>query len=112
MATAEQKATVANYTRQLSDWQWLYGPRLPFSFSCEARFDWGSISLQLQVEAGIIRTAQVYSDAMDWEIADDVTKALTDCRFACKDMQQTLEDKLGKTQACSDLCRLLAAQNI
>ena len=42
-ATPEQKAAVATYADQLSDWQWLYGPKLPFGFSCEARFDWGSM---------------------------------------------------------------------
>lgn len=112
VATRAQETAVEKYTAELSDWQWLYGPKLPFSFSCEARFDWGSISLQLQAEAGIIRTAQVYSDAIEWEIADRVAKALTDCRFVCADMQQALRNVLESDQICSDLCQLLAQQDI
>ena len=107
-----QQTAVAQYSQQLRDWQWLYGPKLPFSFACEARFDWGSISLQLQVEAGVIRTAQVYSDAMDWEIADATAKALTGCRFTCSDMQQALTTTLEKGTVCDDLCQLISKQDI
>jgi lipoate-protein ligase A len=104
--------TIETYAAELRSWEWLYGPRLPFSFGCEDRFSWGSISLQLQVESGYIQAAQVYSDAMDWEIADTVANALTGCRFVCKDMQKALEASLKNTQACKDICQLLAQQDI
>lgn len=35
--------------------EWLYGSKLPFTFSCEGRFDWGDIQLQLQVDAGLVQ---------------------------------------------------------
>lgn len=111
-ATPEQEAAVAQYAAQLRDWQWLYGPKLPFSFSCEARFDWGSIALQLQVESGVVKAAQVYTDAMQWELAELVQNALTGCRFMCSDMQQALTAALTDTQPCKDICNLLASQNI
>lgn len=97
---------------QLQSWQWLYGPRLPFSFQCEQRFPWGSISIQLQVESGVIQTAQVYTDAMEWALADTVTEALTGCRFVLSDMQTALNTHLHDTQTAADICGLLAAQNI
>lgn len=104
--------SIANYAAQLSSWEWLYGPRLPFGFSCEERFPWGSISIQLQVESGCVQTAQVYSDAMEWELADSVSSALTGCRFTCADMQKSLISSLGNTQECVDICDLLAKQEI
>ncbi len=104
--------SIKAYAAKLGSWQWLYGPRLPFGFSCEARFAWGNISLQLQVESGCVQTAQVYSDAMEWEIADMVRKALIGCRFTCADMQKALVATLGSSQACEDICDLLAQQNI
>ncbi len=108
----EDLRTIETSAAKLSSWQWLYGPRLPFGFSCEARFSWGSISLQLQVESGCIQTVQVYSDAMEWELADSVSKALTGCRFTCADMQKALTATLGNTQTCTDICELLAQQQL
>lgn len=110
--TNEEIQAIETYAKELGSWQWLYGPRLPFSFSCEARFTWGSISLQLQVESGCVQTAQIYSDAMEWEIADSVSKALTGCRFTCADMQNALIKNLGNTQVCTDICNLIAQQEI
>ena len=74
----------------LSGWDWLYGKPLPFSFSCEEKFDWGHIRLQLQVEAGKIIHAEVYSDAMDWALPEQVAKALTGCRFTLAELEQVL----------------------
>ena len=96
----------------LGDWQWCYGPRLPFSFGCEARFSWGSISLQLQVERGHITAAHAFSDAMEWELSETVSQALTNCRFTIGDMQQALTDKMGDNPICNDICRLLAEQQL
>ena len=97
---------------QLGSWQWLYGPRLPFSFQCEQRFSWGSIQLQLQVESGHIQTASVFSDAMEWELADIVSQALAGCRFARNAMCDALTTGLGDTEICRDICRMITQQDI
>lgn len=98
---------------ELSTWQWLYGPKLPFSFCCEDRFDWGSIQLQLDVESGIIRDVRVYSDAMDWLISDNVAMALKGCRFNQQAMEEALAQKLGsQSPVYRDLCTLLRNQSI
>lgn len=110
--TADEQELIKASSTELSGWQWLYGPRLPFSFSCEERFSWGSITLQLQVEAGHIRSAKTYSDAMDWALADDVSEALTGCRFVCKDMQDALTARLGSTEVCRDIRQMIAHQDI
>lgn len=109
---SEAIAEIEQAKEKLADWQWCYGPRLPFSFTCEARFSWGSISLQLQVESGRITTANVYSDAMEWELADVVSHALTDCRFTTADMQKALTNKMENSDICQDICRLLTEQNL
>ena len=103
---------INGYTSELSSWNWLYGPRLPFTFSCEGRFSWGSISLQLQVESGHIKNAQVYSDAMDWKISDEVTKALIGCRFTCFDMKKTITNAVEDKDVCSDICELIEKQDV
>lgn len=76
--------------KTLSTWQWLYGRQLPFTFSCEEKFDWGHIRLQLQVESGTILHAEVYSDAMDWLLPERIATALTGCRFVASDLEKVL----------------------
>ena len=56
-------------TRRNRSWAWNYGRQLPFTFRCEGQFAWGNLQLHLQVDGGIVRHAQAFSDAMDWEIA-------------------------------------------
>lgn len=105
-------ADIEKSTAELADWQWCYGPRLPFTFACEERFPWGSIRLQLQVESGRIAAANVYSDAMEWELADTVSQALTGCRFTVSDMQAMIKAALHSGDICNDICQLLKRQDI
>ena len=74
----------------LGSWDWLYGKPLPFSFNCEEKFDWGHIRLQLQVEAGTIIHAEVFSDAMDWLLPEKLAAALTGCRVVLADLEKVL----------------------
>ena len=97
---------------ELSSWDWLYGPRQPFSFQCEARFLWGYLQLQLQVESGHIQQARAYSDAMDWQLADNICQSLTGCRFHASTMQDALRQHMGSDPVCQDLCDLLEDQQI
>lgn len=89
---------------------WLYGPRLPLSFDCEERFDWGSVQLQLQVESGVVAQAKVYSDAMDWELAPSLERLLTGSDFSQQAL--CLRIRAGLAQYAEDLCSMLARQQI
>ena len=96
----------------LGSWQWLYGTRLRTSFSCEGRYLWGGILLEMQVEAGIIQAAKVYSDAMDWQLPAAIEGILTGCRFATCDMCDALKQGLTNKDICRDICRLLEEQEL
>ncbi len=74
----------------LQSWDWLYGPKLPFSYTCQGRFDWGSVQLQLQVERGTVNHCAVFTDAMDWQLPETISGLLTGCRFTLSDMTQAL----------------------
>lgn len=104
--------SIARTAAELGSWQWLYGTRIPCTFSCEARFGWGSISIQLQVSSGLIVSAQIYTDAMEWSLADSVSNALTGCRFNLIDMRSAITQHISDTQAAADICQLLAEQDI
>lgn len=99
-------------TQMLSSWDWLFGSRLPFSFSCEAKFDWGWIQLQLQVESGQVLEAQVYSDAMDWELPDTVAKCLKGCKFNLGALCNSITSSITDIGVAKDICILLEEQEL
>ena len=70
---------------------WLYGPKLPFTLSCEERFPWGGIEIQLDVNEGVIQAAKVYTDAMDETLAPRVEAALGCCHLRLPALQARLE---------------------
>lgn len=81
---------IAALTARNRSWEWNYGQRLPFSFQCEGRFDWGGVQLAFQVEHGTVQQAKVYSDAMDWALAPRAEALLTGSRFVLGDLQARL----------------------
>lgn len=97
------QAQIQEDAQKLSTWEWLYGKQLPFTFSCEEKFVWGHIRLQLQIESGTILHAEVYSDAMDWLLPEKIATALTGCRFT----PTALKEALSGNPVCADIVSLL-----
>ncbi len=94
---------------EYGSWDYLYGTPLPFSFSCESRFSWGQVQLQLQAKDGCITAVRVYTDAMDWLLEETLQRALTGCRFQIEALQQALAAAPLETQIIADLQTLLEA---
>ena len=95
-----------------SSWDYLYGTPLPFSFTCEAKFDWGQVQVQLDAKNGHIQTVKVYTDSMDWQLPGVLEKALTGCRFSGDDIQMALYQNIADPQIADDLCQLFKEQNL
>ena len=110
--TEEDTSVIDTLAKEYGSWDYLYGTPLPFTFSCESRFDWGSIQLQLQAKGGIITAAKVYSDSMDWQLPEQIEKALTGCRFALTEMQNAIKKQVLQEDVASNLCLLLESQSI
>ncbi len=62
-------------------WDWNYGQKLPFTAQWEERLDFGCIRIEANVEHGIIRSAKVWTDAMDWQLPQRLEAALTGSRL-------------------------------
>lgn len=58
-------AIIGTYEKIFRDEDWLYGRRIKFKSQIQKRFDWGEFDLNLNVDKGVISTAQLYSDAND-----------------------------------------------
>lgn len=108
--SAKDQAVIEVSSKELSAWEWCYGPKLPFSVFCEDRFDWGCVSIGLEVEAGVIKCCQVYSDAMDWALPTTVQQALIGCRFSLEDIRQALSEGISDKQIWEDICSMLEQQ--
>ncbi len=88
--TLSDRTEIDALAAQYKSRDYLYGTPLPLSLSCEGRFDWGTVQLQLETKDGIIRAAKVYTDAMDWQLPQTVEAALIGCRFTPQDLKAAL----------------------
>ena len=72
---------LAEFRRQLSSWEWLYGRKIPFTFQAEQRFPWGGVQLQLEVEGGVVQNVNLYTDALDVDLIPRLTGAMTGQKY-------------------------------
>ncbi len=93
--------------RHYESWEYLFGTPLPFTFSCQERFEWGHVTLQLQVKGGVVLAAKVYTDAMDWRFSAVAEQALCGCSFKKDAMQTALHASTEDAAIASDLCQML-----
>ena len=91
---------------------WLFGKPLPLSFACEERFSWGEASLHLQVEAGVIARARLFTDAMDVGLSEQTERALAGSPFEVEEMCRRLTEALPDRAAAEDLAAMLRRQEI
>ena len=107
---AAMQAKIAQLKDQYGSWDYLYGAPLSFTFSCEEKFDWGYIGLQLDAKGGVINDVQINTDAMDWTLPEAIVKALKGCRFETESMVYALQQAFLPADVCEDLCALIRKQ--
>ena len=103
---------IAELKNQYSSWDYLFGAPLSFTFSCEEKFDWGYIGLQLDAKGGTILDVQINTDAMDWTLPDTIVKALKGCRFETDSMIYALQQAFLPADVCEGLCDLIKKQSL
>lgn len=95
---------------KFSSWEWNYGRKIEFGDSFERRFSWGDIELQLVVKGGIIKDCLAYSDALDTELFEDVSKHLIGSIFSADAIENALKRILvesDKRQILEDIILLI-----
>ncbi len=103
-------AELAKYEAEFKDDAFRLGTRLPFSWLTEARFDWGSFTLACRVDGGVVQQAQVYTDAMDWELLAGTGELFKGCAFNPQALAQAAKSIAG--QAGNDISKFLAQLTI
>lgn len=102
---------IAALAERNGSWEWPHGQNLPCTADFEDRFAWGEVRVQLQAAEGCVRQAAVYTDAMDWQLAPELEKALSGCRMQLQEMQGRIRGAALDGQVKEDLCGLLARQD-
>ena len=103
---AEALTTILELRCNYDNENWLYGRPFPFTCSIEGRLSFGSVQLHLQVKNGIIEDLQVFTDAMDDQLAPVLCKALRGCPLHAEALKRACRD----LSYCDDLCTLFAQQ--
>lgn len=110
--TPEMAAETARLTQKYASREWRLGANVPAAFSCQQTFSWGTVSLELQVERGIITHAGVFTDAMAWELSELIRHALEGREFSRTAMKEGLLSIQIQPDIRDDVLRMLAEQEI
>ncbi len=89
----------------LRDPDWIYGKHAPASCTLEERYPWGGICIELDVENGKIAACRVYTDSLDWRLAQVIEDAAIGCAFSKDALLASLRGKLDE-KILSDLEKL------
>lgn len=91
-------AELSKFRDRLSSWEWLYGRKIPFTSQMEQRFPWGGIQLQMEVNEGIVKTAVLYSDALDVDLIPSLSHALEGEKYQAEAMIQAIRQVPAATE--------------
>ena len=108
--TEQDKAAIQPLFEKYSSWEWRLGREIPFTFECGERFPWGSVQIQLMVDCGRVKEAEVYSDSMDWSIAERLKQAFEGKSFS--EAELCLAAEKACPDIASDICRMIQEQEI
>lgn len=110
--TPRQEEEIARLTAHYASREWRFGANVPATFSTQQTFPWGTVSLELQVERGVITHAGVFTDAMEWELSSLIRQALESREFSRAAMQEGLLSIHIQPDIRDNLLRMLAEQEI
>ena len=108
--TEKDRDAIQPLFEKYGSWKWRFGREIPFTFECGERFPWGSIQIQLMVDSGTVKEAEVYSDSMDWSIAEKLKKAFEGKSFS--ESALCLAAEKACPDIASDICRMIQEQEI
>lgn len=94
--SAEAIDDIAKRYEQQKSWEWRLGKTPEFDYALEHRFSFGELQLLLCLKHGHIASVNVFSDALDVDIAEMLKHRLIDCRFDPKSMAAALSEQCEK----------------
>jgi len=83
-------SSLKTYIDKQKSVEWRLGNTPRFDAEIENRFAWGNVQIQLTLKNGAVEDAQVYSDAIDTEIASEIRSLLIGAQFGAKTLANRL----------------------
>lgn len=105
-----ERSAIRPLVAKYGSWKWRFGREIPFTFECGERFPWGSVQIQLMVDGGTVNAAEVYSDSMDWSIAERLKAALEGESFS--EAALCIAAKKACPDIAPDICRMIREQEL
>lgn len=90
--TPELVAQIVPYYEKHQSWQWRLGKTPGFDLELDPRFPWGGVQMLLTLKEGCVQEMRVYSDAMEVDLCDELTRRLTGCRCNSQALHGALAD--------------------
>ena len=87
---------------------WLYGRPIPFNCTIQSQFAWGHLQVLVEVNGGVIENVQVYTDAMDFALAEQLRGALIGIQFRSEELVRAVQ----ALPYGEDLAQMLRAQEL
>lgn len=100
-------AALKEYIHKQKSDAWRLGNTPRFDAEIENRFPWGNMQIQLTLKNGAIESAQVYSDAIDVELADCIRSILLGAPYNAKSMANRLT-ALSENEQIREVARYIA----
>ncbi len=108
--TPEQVAQMIPYYEKHASWQWRLGKTPAFDLELDTRFPWGGVQMLFTLKNVAVSHVDIYSDAMDAELAGELQARLTGCRFGSRFLHDALI--VSEKPQIRDVAQYLLEQNL
>lgn len=88
---------------RFGSWEWKYGRKIPFQYSASSRFAWGDVELQFQVDGGIVKSVNAFSDGMNPKLVSALPAVWEGCRYEEKALLEALDQVSGDGQKAMEI---------
>lgn len=79
--------------RHYASWDWRFGKTPTFDVTFEEKFTWGELVFNVKLKGAIIETCDVYSDAMNTDLVENLKGAFDGVKFDREALIEALEKR-------------------
>lgn len=86
----EKKQQWTDCCEKYQSFDWRLGQRIGFEKNVRRRFEWGEIEISMRLKSGRIKELNLYSDAMELNLLEQLKTALLDCEYLQESLQRRM----------------------
>jgi len=86
---------VKQLTEKYASWDWVFGETPRFDARLKQWFDWGGVTLNVELSHGVVTRAVCYSDAMDETLPARIGEALAECPWRARALAERAQSLGG-----------------